>query len=331
MLAMNAGRRIERSYAPSEGAASVRATLRALRDSGVALAAAGAPLEVQRSGDDPPRLEQAVPLEGDRVRVRAITEPPVVGVSAFLDGIQRSQVLAHAAGVPLVHGAVAAAVRIREDRRLHTWDRPRITRALFAPIALLPIPVADALRAQIDVVDLPDVPTRHPQEITARALTAVQRAREAAEGELLSAWTARAEGTLLVDGGISGHAEASKHDAVVGVVKSHRTLYTGEEFLPSLLALKEGERTTAVSVSSPRRHPVASWYLRLRDPAGRSPLFGLVRVEVSPQTADLTARADLVSRWLLAERAPVALPDQRWDVMVYGIRECEQYLTAILV
>jgi hypothetical protein len=69
----------------------------------------------------------------------------------------------------------------------------------------------------------------------------------------------------------------------------------------------------------------------LRDPAGRSPLFGLVRVDVSPQTADLTARADLVSRWLLAERAPVALPDQRWDVMVYGIRECEQYLTAILV
>jgi hypothetical protein len=47
-------------------------------------------------------------------------------------------------------------------------------------------------------------------------------------------------------------------------------------------------------------------------------------------TADLTARADLVSRWLLAERAPVALPDARWDVMVYGVRECEQYLSAIL-
>jgi hypothetical protein len=46
--------------------------------------------------------------------------------------------------------------------------------------------------------------------------------------------------------------------------------------------------------------------------------------------SDITARADLVSRWLLAERAPVALPDSRWDVMVYGIRECEQYLTSIL-
>ena len=74
---------------------------------------------------------------------------------------------------------------------------------------------------------------------------------------------------------------------------------------------------------------MASWYLRLRDPAGRSPLFGLVRVETA-LADDITVRADLVSRWLLAERTPVSLPDQRWDVMVYGIRECEQYLTAIL-
>ena len=96
-----------------------------------------------------------------------------------------------------------------------------------------------------------------------------------------------------------------------------------------VLGLREGERTTAVGLSSPRRNPVASWYLRLRDAGGRSPLFGLVRVEVARE-GDLTARADLVSRWLLAERAPVALPDQRWDVMVYGIRECEQYLSAIL-
>jgi hypothetical protein len=77
---------------------------------------------------------------------------------------------------------------------------------------------------------------------------------------------------------------------------------------------------------------VASWYLRLRDATGRSPLFGLVRVEVArPDDARaLAERADQVSRWLLAERAPVALPDQRWDVMVYGVRECEQYLSSIL-
>jgi hypothetical protein len=132
-----------------------------------------------------------------------------------------------------------------------------------------------------------------------------------------------------VDGGTSGSAEAARSAQVIGVVKSHRTLYADEAALPLVLGLRVGERTTAMTVSSPRRNAVASWYLRLRDPASRSPLFGLVRVEAA-LSDDITGRADLVSRWLLAERTPVSLPDQRWDVMVYGIRECEQYLTAIL-
>ena len=40
-------------------------------------------------------------------------------------------------------------------------------------------------------------------------------------------------------------------------------------------------------------------------------------------------RADEVSRWVLAERAPVALPDKRWSTMAYGIRDCEEYLRAV--
>ncbi|MHB1299191.1 MAG: hypothetical protein ACYC0B_11735, partial [Gemmatimonadaceae bacterium] len=138
---------------------------------------------------------------------------------------------------------------------------------------------------------------------------------------------------LLVDGGISGAGAAARHPMAIGVVKSHRTLYAASDALGTVLGLREGERTTAVEISSPRRVPVATWYLRLRGFLGgeRAPLFGLVRVEVARDSSvDITERADLVSRWLLAERAPVALPDMRWDVMVYGIRECEQYLTAIL-
>jgi hypothetical protein len=62
--------------------------------------------------------------------------------------------------------------------------------------------------------------------------------------------------------------------------------------------------------------------------------MGLVRIEVA-RTQELegsatamTRRADEVSRWILAERAPLALPDARWDRMVYGIRDCEEYLRA---
>jgi hypothetical protein len=40
-------------------------------------------------------------------------------------------------------------------------------------------------------------------------------------------------------------------------------------------------------------------------------------------------RADEVSRWIMAEASPLALPDARWDKMVYGIRDCEEYLRAV--
>ena len=61
----------------------------------------------------------------------------------------------------------------------------------------------------------------------------------------------------------------------------------------------------------------------------------LVRVEAadsavtSERPEDLTLRADLISRWILAEVAPLALPDGRWDKMVYGIRDCEEFLRAV--
>ena len=62
-------------------------------------------------------------------------------------------------------------------------------------------------------------------------------------------------------------------------------------------------------------------------------MWGLVRVEIAhPDAAELHAigdRADEVSRWILAESSPVALPDARWDKMVYGIRDCEEFLRAV--
>ena len=44
--------------------------------------------------------------------------------------------------------------------------------------------------------------------------------------------------------------------------------------------------------------------------------------------AKITARADEVSRWLLAESSPLAAPDPRWDRMAYGIRSAEEFLRA---
>jgi hypothetical protein len=77
------------------------------------------------------------------------------------------------------------------------------------------------------------------------------------------------------------------------------------------------------------RTAVHSWYLRQRDPTGHDALWGLVRIEVAADDGDHRARADEVSCWVLAETAPLAHPDPRWDKMAYGVRSCEEYIRAV--
>jgi hypothetical protein len=154
-----------------------------------------------------------------------------------------------------------------------------------------------------------------------------------ARARLAERWCAYENDRLFIDGGISGSEAVAVSACTVGVVKSHRTLYAEGPALAVVLGLGHGERSSVFRVTSPRRTPVASWYLRLRDHDGRDPMWGLLRVEIAhPQPQEIHAigdRADEVSRWILAEASPLALPDARWDKMVYGIRDCEEFLRAV--
>jgi hypothetical protein len=63
-------------------------------------------------------------------------------------------------------------------------------------------------------------------------------------------------------------------------------------------------------------------------------MWGLLRVEMAfPEGGyaqkDIADRANLISRWILAELMPLSLPDGRWDKMVYGIRDCEEFLRSL--
>lgn len=311
--------------------------------------AAGAPLEAQALGaPEPPRCVAATPIEGHAVRARrvevAATDAPPT-LAAFLDGTQASHVVRYDAGLPVVFGTVAAVVRARRGRTMSTWASPRLERRLYAPCAYLPPRVCAALAdAGVPVVDTtqPDAsgerPGAHPFALLDRAVHFVQADRERAERELAELWCTR-EGhperaVLVVDGSIQGSEPLAAAPCVIGIVKSHRTLYAEGSALATVLALGRAERSTVFRVSAGRRAAVASWYLRLRDPAGRDPLWGLVRVEAALPDAGappdaLTRRADRISRAVLAEAAPLALPDARWDKLVYPIRDCEQFLRAI--
>ena len=91
---------------------------------------------------------------------------------------------------------------------------------------------------------------------------------------------------LFIDGGISGNERLATNDCVVGVVKNHRTLYVEGEGLDVVFGLRAGERTSVFEVTSRKRTTVASWYLRLRDPIGHDPMWGLVRVEINYSHTD---------------------------------------------
>jgi hypothetical protein len=286
----------------------------------------------------PPRLVGAEVIEGGVMRARRVFGDPAVAFAAFLDGTQTSQVLAYVDGVPIVHGTVAAAVRQRRNRRLTTWHRPVVRRRLYGSLCSLSDARIAALRSlDMELVDTTaangDPSSSHPFTLRDDAVHRIQDDREAAERELAERWCYFEHEPLFIDGGISGSEKVAVTDCTVGVVKSHRTLYAEGAALQTVFALRRGERSSVFRVTSPKRITVASWYLRIRDIAGHDPMWGLVRVEIAnPSRVDANAigeKADMVSRWILAEAAPLAMPDARWDKMVYGIRDCEEFLRAV--
>jgi hypothetical protein len=297
----------------------------------------GATLELgSQFPQEKPRLDPPELIEGRRVRAHAVPGGPVVRFGAFLDGTQTSRVVQYIAGVPIVHASVAAVVRVRQDRRMRTWREPLMSRALYAPLGMLADPARSALiESGVEVFDTSanrDIESIHPFALQEAALTAVQRHRSALERELAEEWVRSGEGELFVDGGISESADVARSPLVVGVVKTHQQLYVHGDDLLTLFSLRTGERSSVTRVSPRTRTAVMSWYLRLRDAGGRDPLWGLVRVECAETEGSakvVAQRANDVSRWVLTEALPLALPDGRWDKMVYGIRDCEEFLRAI--
>jgi hypothetical protein len=296
-------------------------------------------LELVSQRNDAPRLISATVLEEETLRAHRIPDArPTSTFRAFLDGTQRTRVASYVGNVALVLGHVAAVVRERRDRRLFTWREPLVESRIYAPRAYVSSVTWSTLAARYGdlLVDITEGTTDldvHPFALRDAAFQRVQAHRESVERQLAEQWCAEETDPVFIDGGISASESVAASMIAVGVVKSHFTLYVGGDALEAVLSLKHRERSSVFRITSPKRTTVASWYLRLRDPADHDPMWGLVRVEVSypgaQQMAHIGERADEISRWILAEVSPLALPDSRWDKMVYGIRDCEEFLRAV--
>jgi len=324
--------------------ATFRDALRLFKNDAAALREIGPTLETTATPSEPPRVVSSSVIEGTRLRAHRIADPPVVGFDSFLDGLQQSRVVHHTDGVPIVFGWVGAVVRQRLLRRMTTWKRPATRSRLYAPKELLrPTVWMHIVDSGFDVVDTTDSSSGdhawassdpHPFTITQRALDAVKRDREAAERQLAEEWCLSRQETLFIDGSIAGNDRVASASNAIGVIKSHRTLYVGGDDLRQVQSLAVNHRTSVIRVDAYHRTTVASWYLRVRDSIGYDPLWGLLRIETSLPDASaspqaISARADLVSRWILAELMPLSLPDSRWDKMLYGVHDCENFLKTL--
>ena len=257
------------------------------------------------------------------------------GFTGFLDGTQKITIVNQREGVPIVWATVSAAVRVRANRRMVSWATrgPSVRGRFYVPFRYLGA-LGEELRSDPRFVDTTkevageDIPSRHPAALMEAAVKRVQCDREDVERELAEAWCQTEASALYVDGSITTSRISSKSELAVGVIKTHRRLYADGDAFRVLVNLRAGERSSIFSVTPRNRHPVASWYVRVRGAVGHDALFGLLRVEAM-DTPEMSERADRISRWIMAESSPLALPDPRWDKMAYGIRDTEEFLRAI--
>ncbi|HZN98503.1 MAG TPA: hypothetical protein VFB61_12285, partial [Gemmatimonadales bacterium] len=266
----------------------------------------------------PGHLVEGTHLEGIPVGQAESWPEPL----AYLDGVQRSEIVGYVGTSPIIVAEIAAAVRERRRRQLHTVVEERRHLAVGRPHALA---AAAGALGNLELVPLPDDEPVHPARDLARAAQAVDQRRGALEIVVGHRYRDRSDGWLVVDGPLTESPRWAADARTVGVCRSHSVLpFIGAD-LDCYLRLPAGHRSSIYEPGTRSLAPVRAWALRLWPWEGQDLLHGLVRIEVAP-TQGLSESANRISRWLMAERVPVTAPDRRWDCLLYGIHSVEQYL-----
>ncbi len=280
-------------------------------------------------------LEHAARRQDDAtIRPARLVEPPLRhidpgpatpldGPLAFLDGVQRTELVGYAGTEPILMARIAAGVRRRVTRVAHgavTRERHLLVGRPAALAAIGPLPEG------LEPLATGEHEPPHPIGDLDRARAAVDAARTALEIAVAREFRERHDDWLVADGTLTVSPEWAADPRMLGVVKSHATLpFAGAE-LECYLTLPAGRRTSAFDPATRQVAPVHSWGLRLWPWQGRDLFHGLVRIETACSDAALEG-ADRVARWLLAERAPLS-NDPRQDRLLYGIHDVERWLRA---
>jgi hypothetical protein len=278
----------------------------------------------------------------------------------FLDGVQSSREIGRIGMSPVIVSTVAATIVNRCGRRFSRM--PLESPPVVVQAVILPRSAGDAgveafwdllLAAGFSELDPEEVPsTPHlvldsaeyiaeadPSDYVGmreRARGRVRSLRERLEGGMLGMWelddqVLDSDDWIAVDGQLQDLSESNRR--AIGLIKSvARPEFVGRD-VGMLLDLVPGMRTTSfIPDWQLRRSPGdrrTSWYLRMWPPQpGADALGSLMRVEAPRDTEP--EQVDEISRWILAERAPLAKPDPRWPAMIYPIQYVEKILKPLV-
>jgi hypothetical protein len=279
----------------------------------------------------------------------------------FLDGVQSSREIGRIEMAPIVVATVAAAIVNRCDRRfsrLPLESPPSLVQAVILPrsAGVAKVEAFWELLLEAGFSELgPDETPSSPHLVLdsaeymaeadpsdyvgmqERARVRVRALRERLEGGMLREWELDdrtledRDAWIAVDGQLKDIRESNRR--AIGLIKSvARPEFVGKD-VGMLLDLSPGMRTTSfIPDWQLRRDPSerrSSWYLRVWPPQqGADALGSLMRVEAPRNTAP--EMVDEISRWILAERAPLAKPDPRWPAMIYPIHYVEKILKPLV-
>jgi hypothetical protein len=279
----------------------------------------------------------------------------------FLDGVQSSREIGRIEMAPVIVATVAAAIVNRCDRRFSRMpleSPPTVVQAVILPRSAGDAKVEafwklllEARFSELGPDEVPSSPhlvldsTEYMTEadpsdyvgMRERAHARVRTLRERLEGGMLRRWELDdrtledSDAWIAVDGQLRDIRESNRR--AIGLIKSvARPEFVGKD-VGMLLDLEPGMRTTSfVPDWQLRRNPAdhrASWYLRVWPPQrGADALGSLMRVEAPRDTEP--EQIDEISRWILAERAPLAKPDPRWPAMIYPIHYVEKILKPLV-
>ncbi|MBA2534939.1 MAG: hypothetical protein H0V21_07995 [Rubrobacter sp.] len=279
----------------------------------------------------------------------------------FLDGVQSSREIGRIDMSPVIVSTVAAAIVNRCERRFSRM--PLESPPVVVQAVILPRSTGDAgveafwellLAAGFSALAPDEIPTSphlvldsaeyiggaDPSDYVGMRESArvrVRSLRERLEGGMLRQWEGDdrvledSDAWIAVDGQLKEVRESNRR--AIGLIKSvARPEFVGRD-VGMLMDLESGMRTTSFvpdwQLRRDRSEQRTSWYLRMWPlQRGADALGSLMRVEAARDTAP--EQVDEISRWILAERAPLAKPDPRWPAMIYPIRYVEKILKPLV-